>query len=66
MPAKSGQNTRNAQKVKFIYQELARGRGVYHAQLAVMRSSIRSYWPKQETRLVVKMLKVIQGRAFKE
>src|SRR5882672_11461928 len=32
--------------------------------LQVMRSSIRSYWPKQETRLVVKMLKVISRASF--
>src|SRR5467141_3147891 len=32
--------------------------------LQVMRSSIRSYWPKRETRLVVKMLKVISRASF--
>ena len=40
----------DGRKVKFIYQELPEDGAFITAQLEVMRSSILSYSPKQETR----------------
>jgi hypothetical protein len=55
----------DGRKVKFVYQELPEDGAFITAQLAAMKSFIRYYWPKQETRLVAKMLKVVSRASFR-
>ena len=40
----------DGRNVKFIYQELPEDGAFITAQIKGMKSSIRSYWPRRETR----------------
>ncbi len=54
----------DGRKVKFIYQELPVDGAFLTAQLAGNEVVYRSYRPKQETRLAVKVLKAILRTSF--
>jgi hypothetical protein len=59
------QNTlADGRKVKFTYQELLVVGAFITAQIAGNEGSIRWYWTKQKTGLVVKMLKAISRASF--
>jgi len=58
------QNTCRRQKREVHLPRTAGVRAFITAQIAGMRWPIRSYWPKQGTRWVVKMLKAISRASF--
>ena len=55
----------DGRRVKFIYQELLEDGAFITAQLEGNEVVYSVVLPKQETRLVVKMLKVISGASFR-